>query len=142
MIATSGSNPEATGGSPSDIDEKTHRNSALPDSDRLPLPPSSRASTVPTDRQLQLQAQEKELLNRIADSTRTVAELSTSASGDGTTRAGNPMQTLLGDALRDIERLKEEMAWLREQRESDWARGSTDVLPPPYHSERSSDVVG
>ena len=135
-------NPEAAGGLPSDINEKTHRDSALPDSDRLPLPPSPRASTVPTERQLQLQAQEKELLGRIADSTRTVAELSTSASGDGTTQAGNPMQMLHSDTLRDIEKLKEEVAWLRAQRESDWARGSTDVFPPPYHSEMLSDVVG
>ena len=124
------------------MNEKTRRNSVLPESDRLPLPLSPRASTVPTERQLQLQAQEEELLSRIADSTRTVAELSTSATGgDGTTHVGNSMQTLLGDALRDIERLREEIAWLREQRESDWARGSTDVLPPPYHSGRLSEVV-
>ena len=78
-------------------------------------------------------------MSRISDSTRTVVELSTSATGgDGT---GNTAQTSLGDALRDIERLKEEMACLREQRDSDWVRGSTDVLPPPYHSERLSDVV-
>ena len=53
-------------------------------------------------------------------------EFSTSASGDGATREGNPMQTLLGDALRDIERLKEEIAWLR-SRESRIGQGDLQM---------------
>lgn len=41
--------------------------------------------------------------------------------------------TQLDDAKADIERLRAENEWLRNQQASDWALGLTDALPPSYH---------
>ncbi|KAJ7585136.1 hypothetical protein C8J56DRAFT_1166296 [Mycena floridula] len=73
--------------------------------------PTVNLTSTPTVRQRQLQHQEQTVLNRFAE-----------------------LESALGASSAEVDRLREEVQWLRTQQNSDWALGLVDGPPPSYSS--------
>ncbi|KAJ7574664.1 hypothetical protein C8J56DRAFT_978850 [Mycena floridula] len=87
--------------------------------DQRQLPPSPTVSEAPTPRQQHLRAQSQNITAKITELEGLVPRLH--------------------DAEAEIARLRAENQWLRDQEQSDWARGLTDSPPPSY---REPSIAG